>query len=134
MLVGKLIIPTLIFLGLIISLFYFPPLQVYISIAILVMLFVFTYIIINYWDDIYILTSKRIIDINRKFIFLDEEHLSIEYSQIKSVDVKVSNPLYIALDVGKVIVETPGNNPDIVMRVVDHPFSVQDMIYTSQRA
>jgi hypothetical protein len=128
-LVGKLVIPTLIFLGLIISLFYFPSLEVYISIAILAMFFVFAYIIINYWDDIYILTSKRIIDINRRFIFLDEEHLLIEYSQIKSVDVKMSNPLYIALDVGRVVVETPGNNPNIVMRVVDHPFSVQDKIY-----
>lgn len=128
-LVQKLIIPTLIFLGLIISFFHFPTYDPYISIAILAMFFVFTYIIINYWDDIYILTSKRIIDINRRFIFLDEEHLSIEYSQIKSVDVKISNPIYIALDVGRVIVETPGNNPNIVMRVVDHPFSVQDFIY-----
>ena len=129
-LVVKLILPTLIFLGLIISLFYFPPLELYIAIAILCMFFVFAYIIINYWDDIYILTSKRIVDINRRFIFLDEEHLSIEYGQIKDVRVNVSNPLYIALDVGKVIVETPGNNPDLVMRVVDHPFSVQDMVYT----
>ena len=128
-LVGKLVIPTLIFLGLIISIFYFPSLEVYIGIAILIMLFVFAYIIINYWDDIYILTSKRIIDINRRFIFLDEEHLSIEYSQIKSVDVKVSNPLYIALNVGRVVVETPGSNPNLVMRVVDRPFDVQDMIY-----
>jgi len=129
-LVGKLVIPTLIFFGLIISFFYFSSLAVYIGIAILAMFFVFAYIIINYWDDIYILTSKRVIDINRRFIFLDEEHLDIEYSQIKSVDVKVSNPLYIALDVGRVIVETPGNNPNLVMRVVDHPFAVQDMIYT----
>jgi hypothetical protein len=128
-LVQKLIIPTLIFLALIISFFYFRTWDAYISIAILAMFFVFTYIIINYWDDIYILTSKRIIDIQRRFIFLDEEHLSIEYSQIKSVDVKVSNPIYIALDVGRVIVETPGNNPNIEMRVVDHPFSVQDFIY-----
>jgi hypothetical protein len=129
-LIGKFFIPVLIFLGLIISLFYFPSLDVYIGIGILIMLLVFIYIFINYWDDIYILTSKRVIDINRRFIFLDEEHLSIEYSQIKSVDVKVSNPLYIALDVGRVIVETPGNNPNLVMRVVDHPFSIQDMIYT----
>src|SRR5438876_11763294 len=35
----------------------------------------------------------------------------------------------MALDVGKVIVETPGNNPDIEMKLVDHPFSIQDMIY-----
>ncbi|MGZ6367520.1 MAG: hypothetical protein ACXWPS_16355, partial [Ktedonobacteraceae bacterium] len=129
-LIGKYIIPVLIFFGLIISLFYFPSLDVYIGIGILIMILVFIYIFINYWDDIYILTSKRIIDINRKFIFLDEEHLSIEYGQIKDVRVKVSNPLYIALNVGKVIVETPGNNPDLIMRVVDHPFAVQDMIYT----
>ncbi len=129
-LIGKYIIPVLIFLGLIISLFYFPSLSVYIGIGILIMIFVFIYIFINYWDDIYILTSKRVIDIQRKFIFLDEEHLSIEYGQIKDVRVQVSNPLYIALDVGKVYVETPGNNPDLIMRVVDHPFAVQDMIYT----
>jgi Bacterial PH domain len=129
-LVGKYVIPVLIFLGLIISLFYFPSLDVSISIGILVMIFVFIYIFINYWDDIYILTTKRVIDIDRKFIFLDEEHLSIEYGQIKDIRVEVSNPLYIALDVGKVIVETPGNNPDLIMRVVDHPFAVQDIIDT----
>jgi hypothetical protein len=94
------------------------------------MLFVFIYIFIDYWDDIYILTTKRVIDIDRKFIFLDEEHLSIEYGQIKDVRVEVSNPLYIALNVGKVVVETPGNNPDLTMRIVDHPFAVQDMVYT----
>ena len=129
-LVGKFVIPVLIFLGLIISLFYFPSLDVYIGIGILVMIFVFLYIFINYWDDIYILTTKRVIDIDRKFIFLDEEHLSIDYGQIKDIRVEVSNPLYIALNVGRVIVETPGNNPDLVMRVVDHPFAVQDMIDT----
>ncbi|HXX78436.1 MAG TPA: PH domain-containing protein [Ktedonobacteraceae bacterium] len=129
-LIGKYIIPVLIFVGLIIALFYFPALSVYIGIGILIMIFVFIYIFINYWDDIYILTSKRVIDINRKFIFLDEEHLSIEYGQIKDVRVQVSNPIYIALDVGKVIVETPGNNPDLTMRVVDHPFAIQDMVYT----
>jgi hypothetical protein len=128
-LIGKYIIPVLIFLGLIISLFYFPSMAVYISIGILIMIFVFIFIFINYWDDIYILTTKRVIDINRKFVFLDEEHLSIEYGQIKDVRVEVSNPLYIALNVGKVIVETPGNNPDLTMRVIDHPFEVQDLIY-----
>jgi hypothetical protein len=129
-LVGKYFIPVLIFLGLIISLFYFPSLGIYISIGILIMIFVFIFIFVDYWDDIYILTSKRVIDINRKFVFLDEEHLSIEYAQIKDVRVEVSNPLYIALNVGRVIVETPGNNPDLTMRVVDHPFAIQDMIYT----
>jgi len=129
-LIGKYFIPVLIFLGLIISLFYFPSFDVYIGIGILIMIFVFIYIFIDYWDDIYILTSKRVIDIDRKFIFLDEEHLSIEYGQIKDIRVEVNNPLYILLNVGKVIVETPGNNPDLTMRVVNHPFAVQDIIDT----
>ncbi|HYX50256.1 MAG TPA: PASTA domain-containing protein, partial [Ktedonobacteraceae bacterium] len=128
-LIGKYIIPVFIFLALVVALFHFPSLSVYIGIAILIMILLFIYIFINYLDDIYILTSKRVIDIDRKFIFLDEEHLSIEYGQIKDIRVEVSNPLYIALDVGKVIVETPGNNPNLVMRVVDHPFAIQDMIY-----
>jgi membrane protein YdbS with pleckstrin-like domain len=128
-LIGKYFIPVLIFLALISSLFYFPSLDIYISIGILFMIFVFIFIFIDYWDDIYILTSKRVIDINRKFMFLDEEHLSIEYSQIKDIRVEVSNPLYIALNVGRVVVETPGSNPDLIMRVVDHPFAIQDMIY-----
>jgi hypothetical protein len=93
------------------------------------MFFVITFIIINYVDDVYILTTKRVIDIQRRFIFLDEEHLLIEYGQIKDIRVEVGNALYLALGVGTVIVETPGNNPDLVMRVVDHPFSIQDQVY-----
>jgi Bacterial PH domain len=130
-LIGKLILPVLIVLGLIISMLYFTSLVAYIAIVILIMcFFVIPFIIINYVDDVYILTTKRVIDIHRRFIFLDEEHLIIEYSQIKDVRVVVGNPLYLALGVGKVIVETPGNNPDLVMRVVDHPFIIQDMVYT----
>ena len=45
-----------------------------------------------------------------------------------TVQDRDGNPIYLALDIGKVIVETPGNNPDIEMKLVDHPFSIQDMI------
>lgn len=132
-LVVKLILPCLILVALIAALFYFTALEVYIAIAIFVMFFVIFYLVINYIDDIYILTSKRVIDIDRKFIFLDKEHLSIEYGQIKNVRVVVRNPIYLAMDIGSVIVETPGNNPDIVMDLVNHPFSIQDKIFALKR-
>jgi len=131
-LVGKLLLPILILflllLGLIMSTAYFTFLEIYIAIAILIWLFMIAYIIINYLDDVYILTNKRVIDINRQFLIFDAEHLSIAYGQIEGIQVLVGNRLYEALNVGKVIIETPGTNPNLVMRVVDDPFSIRDMI------
>ena len=129
-LIVKLILPILLLLGLIISMIYFTSFEAYLAIGIFVMFFVIGYTILNYIDDVYILTTKRVIDIERKFLFFNEENLSVEYDKIKDIKVNVGNPIYMALDVGKVIVETPGNNPDIEMKLVDHPFSIQDMIYT----
>ncbi len=129
-LIVKLILPILLLLGLIISMIFFTSFEAYLAIGIFVMFFVIGYTILNYIDDVYILTTKRVIDIERKFLFFNEENLSVEYDKIKDIKVNVGNPIYMALDVGKVIVETPGNNPDIEMKLVDHPFSIQDMIYT----
>ncbi len=127
-LVVRLILPILLLIGLIISTFYFPSFALYIAIAIFVMLFVIGYSIINYIDDVFILTNKRIIDIDRKFLFLNEEHISTDYGQIKDVTVDVGNPLFLALDVGTVVVQTPGDNPNIEISPADHPFAIQDII------
>jgi hypothetical protein len=55
----KLILPVLILLGLIISMFFLTSLDDYI--AIFDNVFVIVSIIINYVDDIYVLTTKRLI-------------------------------------------------------------------------
>jgi hypothetical protein len=91
---------------------------------------VFIYTFIDYWDKVYILTNKRVIEINRKFIFFNEKHFSIEYGQIHEIAVNVGNPIYLALNVGKVIVQMPGVYPDITMDAVKNPFAIQDMIFT----
>ncbi len=44
--------------------------------------------------------------------------------------MRVGNPIYMALDLGTIIVEAPGTNPDIVMRLIDHPEAIQDVIWT----
>src|SRR5258708_18245300 len=125
----KLILPILVLLGTIIATFYFPTTSVYSSIGILVILLWIGLTIINYVDDVFIFTNRRIIDIHRRFIIFEEAHATTEYSKIKDIQVKVGNPLFLSLDIGTVSIETPGSSPDIILSLVDHPFSLQDIIY-----
>jgi uncharacterized protein YjbI with pentapeptide repeats len=120
---------VLILFLLIISTFYFPSLALYIVIAILVLLLVVGYTIVNYIDDVFVLTTKRIIDIDHKFLFFNEEHFSAKYGNIRDVTVEVGNPLFRRLDIGRVIVRTPGDYPNIEISPADHPFAIQDKIF-----
>jgi len=125
----KLILPILALLGTLIATFYFSHIVVYLATGMLVILLWIGLTIINYVDDVYLFTNLRIIDIERKFIIFNEQHDTTEYSKIKEIQVKVGNPIFLSLDIGTVSIETPGSSPNIILSLVDHPFSLQDIIY-----
>lgn len=99
-----------------------------VGLVILALLLTIAVIWINYVDDVYIMTNRRIIDIERKVVFLYEERMEVEYKNIRDVKVTIPNILFVWLDIGNVYIETPGSNPDIEFDRVRHPFFIQDKI------
>ena len=83
---------------------------------------------INWVDDVYILTNRRIIDIERKLMFLYEDRMDVDYKNIRDIRVTLPNIVMTLLDIGNVYIETPGSSPNIVFTMVQHPLSIQDKI------
>jgi len=112
----------------VVATFVFPPLAFLTVILALIMLVTIGLLTINFVDDVFILTNKRVIDIERKFIFFFEERIEAEYKNIRDTKIQVKNVFQLMLDVGDLLIETPGNNPDIKMTLIDHPFFISDRI------
>lgn len=128
----ELIIPFIILIGLLIGAVTARYLFGWFAIGFLILGIAIGLIIINYIDDVFILTNKRIIDIERHFVFLFEEHDTAAYDKITEIQVSSSNPFELALNIGNVHIYTPGNNPDIHMKRIHDPFALQDRIFELQ--
>ena len=82
----------------------------------------------NYIDDVFILTTQRIIDIDRQFFILSEERREAMYRNVQNVSV--NTPLIgRLLGYGHITVETAGQAPNIDMNNIAHPRETQDRIF-----
>ncbi|HEV2583613.1 MAG TPA: PH domain-containing protein [Ktedonobacteraceae bacterium] len=123
------IIPVAAMIFLVFGALTFHSLLTLFVVAFFVDLLVIGLVFINYIDDVFILTNKRIIDIERKFIIFYEEHDTTTYDKVAEMTVKSPNIFELAFNIGDLYIRTPGSNPDIYMKRVSDPFALQDEIY-----
>lgn len=98
------------------------------GIVVILLLLITGALYINYADDVYILSNKRIIDIHRRFIFL-EESIDLEYKNIKDIKVEIPSVVQHFADVGTVSIGAAESKaPPIKLLTIDHPSSVHEKI------
>lgn len=124
----RLVLPILLLVATLIGTLAAPFLRGIFAIASVLLLLVIMLTIIDYINDVFILTNKRIIDIDRRAIFFQSDHLAVEYKDIQSVSVEIPNLILQLLDTGNLHIYVAGG-PDLNLQSIDHPFFLQDEIF-----
>lgn len=89
-------------------------------------------VFIAYLDNIYIITNRRIIHAVRYFSAYRAEK-EADYKNIRDIKVKQDNLIGSFFGIGDIIIEMPGDYPDLYVLNVDHPFYLQDKIYSIRK-
>lgn len=81
---------------------------------------------ITWYQDRYIITDERVIDINQKGIF-HRQVSEVEITNIQSIIHKISGPAATVLNFGNVIIKSAGGD-EIELRQVGYPAEVQEEV------
>jgi hypothetical protein len=82
------------------------------------------------WDqDLYILSSNRIVDIERLPLGLRETRRESTLDRIQDIDIDLPNVWSRMFDMGNVHVKTGAAGSDLTFRSVAHPHSIQRDIF-----
>jgi membrane protein YdbS with pleckstrin-like domain len=85
-----------------------------------------------YNNDIYILTSQRIININQSGFFTRRVS-EAELENIQNVTYEIKGPIRSFLNFGEIIISTAGNAPGLTLKNVENPHFVQEKIVAQQK-
>jgi hypothetical protein len=80
-------------------------------------------------NDVYILTDDRIIDLEKKPLFLREERREASLAMIQDVKYLIPGIVYNLLNVGMVIIETAATEGEFTFDWVHDPRRVQEEIF-----
>lgn len=86
----------------------------------------------DYYLDIWIITNKRIIDVEQKGFF-HREVTSFNYNQIQDITVETRGILETFLKFGTLHIQTAGHNRDIIIKDAHYPEEARSLILSLQQ-
>jgi uncharacterized membrane protein YdbT with pleckstrin-like domain len=87
---------------------------------------------IDYYFDIWIITSERIINIEQKGMFTRKVS-ELRYSKIQDITTEVNGFLPTVMNFGDVKVQTAGEEEEFLFRTVSDPYGVKSIIMNLQK-
>ncbi len=85
------------------------------------------WVVVDYFNDFYIVTTHRVIQIN-KIVFIREEREEAPIAKIQDVEFSISNALQRILNIGDLVISTAANQEVIEFKHVPNPKYVQEAI------
>jgi len=99
----------------------------------LLAIWIFSFMIwIDYYFDIWIITSERIINIEQKGMF-SRKASELRFSKIQDVTTSVQGFIGTVLNYGDVTVQTAGEVGEFIFRTVSDPYKIKDIIMDLQK-
>lgn len=99
--------------------------------AIFVWIFI-SFIWIDYYFDIWIITSEKIINVEQKGLFI--RCLSeLKFERIQDVTVEVKGVIPTILNYGDVFIQTAGETERFFLRQIPNPYKIKDLIMSMQK-
>lgn len=126
------LVPWVVFFGLDVSGFAFESgegaLFLFVSVVWLFFIWIaFMIIWTNYYLDVWIVTNKRILDIEQHGLF-SRELSEFRLDRIQDVTIEIKGILPTLLRFGDIHVQTAGESREFVIKGIPHPYKVKDIL------
>lgn len=103
-------------------------LEFVLGVVVLVLFGVMAWVVADWWNDTYELTSDRIIDIEKLPLFLSEDRKEARLSEIQDIRLNISSPLEMILNYGDITVQTASSDGAFTFDHVPNPRAVKEEI------
>ena len=87
---------------------------------------------IDYYFDVWIITTQRIVNIEQRGMF-SRKVSEMEYSKMQDITVDVSGFLPTVINYGDVKIQTAGEDKEFVFKTVSDPYHIKNIIFNMQK-